>query len=174
MIVNLITFASMLHNRATVRSCHEVLLAEMEKYFTLRFVDYKDMDRLTADDFSLLFIATGGVERLVIQHFDHLPRPAVLLADGMQNSLASALEVSAWLRGRGVKTEILHGELTEIIKRIFVLHSNFTAQRRLWGSRIGVMGTPSSWLIASNVDYLLGKRRWGVGGIHGHPPGAHL
>ena len=28
--------------------------------------------------------------------------------------------------------------------------------------RIGVIGTPSSWLIASNVDYLLAKRRWGV------------
>ena len=162
MIVNLITFASMLHDRTTVRGCHEVLLAELEKYFTVNFIDYKDMNRLTPDDFSLLFIATGGVERLIIQHFDHLPRPTILLADGMQNSLASALEVSAWLRGRGVKTEILHGELTEIIKRIFVMHSNFMAQRRLWGSRIGVMGTPSSWLIASNVDYLLGKQRWGI------------
>ena len=162
MIVNLITFASMLHDRTTVRGCHEVLLAELEKYFTVNFIDYKDMNRLTPDDFSLLFIATGGVERLIIQHFDHLPRPTILLADGMQNSLASALEVSAWLRGRGVKTESLHGELTEIIKRIFVMHSNFMAQRRLWGSRIGVMGTPSSWLIASNVDYLLGKQRWGI------------
>lgn len=162
MIVNLITFASMLHNQATVRSCHEILLAELEKYFTVNFIDYHEMDRLTADDFSLLFIATGGVERLVIQHFDHLPRPAILLADGMQNSLASALEISAWLHGRGIKTEILHGELPEVIKRIFVLHSNFKAQRKLWGSRIGVMGTPSAWLIASDVDYLLSKRRWGI------------
>lgn len=24
------------------------------------------------------------------------------------------------------------------------------------------MGTPSSWLVASNVDYLLAKRRWGI------------
>ena len=36
------------------------------------------------------------------------------------------------------------------------------AQRGLYGMRIGVIGTPSSWLIASNVDYLLAKRRWGV------------
>lgn len=36
------------------------------------------------------------------------------------------------------------------------------AQRSLFGMRIGVIGTPSSWLIASNVDYLLAKRRWGV------------
>lgn len=162
MVINLITFASILHKQASVRSSHEVILTELEKYFTVNFIDYQDINKLTPDDFSLLFIATGGVERLVIQHFESLPRPTILLADGMQNSLASALEISSWLRGRGMKSEILHGELSEIIKRIFVLHSNFKAQRSLVGMRIGVIGTPSSWLVASNVDYLLAKRRWGV------------
>ena len=162
MVINLITFASLLHKQASVRSSHEIILTELEKYFTVNFVDYQDINKLTPNDFSILFIATGGVERLVIQHFESLPRPAIILADGMQNSLAAALEISSWLRGRGMKSEILHGELSEIIKRIFVLHSNFMAQRSLFGMRIGVVGTPSSWLIASNVDYLLAKRRWGV------------
>jgi L-fucose isomerase-like protein len=162
MVINLITFASLLHKQASVRSSHEIILTELEKYFTVNFIDYQDINKLTPDDFSILFIATGGVERLVIQHFEALPHPAIILADGMQNSLAAALEISSWLRGRGMKSEILHGELSEIIKRIFVLHSNFMAQRSLFGMRIGVIGTPSSWLIASNVDYLLAKRRWGV------------
>lgn len=162
MIINLITFASILHKQTSVRHSHEVILTELEKYFTVNIIDYRNINKLTPNDFSILFIATGGVERLVIQHFESLPRPAILLADGMQNSLAAALEISAWLRGRGMKSEILHGELPEIIKRIFVLHSNFKAQRNLFGTRIGVIGTPSSWLIASNVDYLLAKRRWGV------------
>ena len=120
------------------------------------------MNSLTPDDFSILFIATGGVERLVIQHFEQLPRPTILLADGMQNSLAAALEISSWLRTRGMRSEILHGELTEIIKRLLVMYNNFKSQRKLNGSRIGVIGTPSSWLISSNVDYLLAKRRWGI------------
>lgn len=162
MVINLITFASILHKQTTVRSSHEVILTELEKYFTVNFINYQDINKLSPNDFSILFIATGGVERLVIQHFESLPRPAILLADGMQNSLAAALEISSWLRGRGMKSEILHGELSEIIKRIFVLHSNFKAQRNLFGMRIGVIGSPSSWLIASNVDYLLAKRRWGV------------
>lgn len=162
MVINLITFASLLHKQASVRSSHEIILNELEKYFTVNFIDYQDINKLSPDDFSILFIATGGVERLVIQHFESLPRPAILLADGMQNSLAAALEISSWLRGRGMRSEILHGELSEIIKRIFVLYSNFKAQRSLVGMRIGVMGTPSSWLIASNVDYLLAKRRWGI------------
>ena len=99
MVINLITFASILHKQASVRSSHEVILTELEKYFTVNFIDYKDIDKLSPDDFSIIFIATGGVERLVIQHFESLPRPAILLADGMQNSLAAALEISSWLRG---------------------------------------------------------------------------
>lgn len=162
MVINLITFASLLHKQASVRSSHEIVLAELEKYFTVRFVDYQQMNSLTPDDFSILFIATGGVERLVIQHFEQLPRPTILLADGMQNSLAAALEISSWLRTRGMRSEILHGELTEIIKRLLVMYNNFKSQRKLNGSRIGVIGTPSSWLISSNVDYLLAKRRWGI------------
>ena len=162
MVINLITFASILHKQTTIRSSHEIILNELEKYFTLKFIDYTEMDKLTHDDFSLLFIATGGVERLVIQYFEQLPRPTILLADGMQNSLASALEISSWLRNRGMKSEILHGELTEIVKRLFVLYNNFKAQRQISNSRIGVIGTPSNWLVSSNVDYLLAKRRWGV------------
>lgn len=162
MVLNLITFASTLHRQISIRSSHETVLTELEKYFTLNFIDYQDIGKVTSDDFCLLFIATGGVERLVIQHFESLPRPAILLADGMQNSLASALEISSWLRARGMKSEILHGELTEIVKRILVMYNNFKAQRQISGSRIGVIGTPSSWLIASNVDYLLAKRRWDI------------
>ena len=162
MIIHLISFASILHKQTSVRHSHELILTELEKYFTVHFVDYREMGKLTPDDFCILFIATGGVERTVIQHFEQLPRPAILLADGMQNSLAAALEISAWLRARGMKSEILHGELSEMVKRIFVLHRNFKAQRNLFGKKIGVIGTPSNWLIASGVDYLLAKQRWGV------------
>lgn len=111
MTIHLISFASLLHKQVSLRSSHEAILSELEKYYTVKLVDYQDMDKLTSDDFKIIFIATGGVERLVIQHFENLPRPAILLADGMQNSLAAALEISTWLRGRGMKSEILHGEL---------------------------------------------------------------
>ena len=104
MVLNLITFASLLHKQASILGSHELILNELEKYFTVNIVEYQNINKLTKDDFSLLFIATGGVERLVIQHFESLPRPAILLADGMQNSLAAALEISSWLRGRGVKS----------------------------------------------------------------------
>jgi L-fucose isomerase-like protein len=162
MTINLITFASNIHKSTAVHSSHEILLNELEKHYTLNLVDHKDIDKLNPTDFSLVFIATGGVERLVTQCFESLPHPIILLADGMQNSLAAAMEISAWLRARGMKSEILHGEPADITKRIQVLYTNFQAQHQLIGMRVGVLGAPSSWLIASNVDYLLAKRRWGV------------
>lgn len=162
MVVNLITFASPLTKQASILSSHEILLSELEKHFTVHLVDYKDISRLSSKDFSIVFIVSGGVEKLVIQHFEELPRPILLLADGMQNSLASALEISAWIRNRGMKSEILHGELQTIVQRIRLHYENFTAKNKIRGSRLGVIGSPSHWLVSSNADYLLSKRRWGV------------
>ena len=43
MVINLITFASLLHKQASVRSSHEIILTELEKYFTVNFVDYHEI-----------------------------------------------------------------------------------------------------------------------------------
>lgn len=162
MTIHLITFASALLKQQSVLSSHEVVLNELEKYFTVRIVDPDHIRLLMPSDFAIVFIASGGVERTVISRFEQLPRPTVILADGMQNSLAAALEVHSWIRNRGMQSEILHGNLRGIIKRLLVLHQNFKAANALRGTRIGVIGTPSPWLISSGADYLLAKRRWGV------------
>ena len=78
MTIHLISFASILHKQVSLRSSHEAILSEIEKYYTVKFVDHQDMDKLSSDDFKIIFVATGGVERLVIQHFENLPRPAIL------------------------------------------------------------------------------------------------
>ncbi len=162
MTIHLIVFASVISKRASVIQTHEKLLSELEKYFTINLVDYRDLDKLNDEDFKLLFIATGGVEQLVIQRFESLAHPVTLLTDGLANSLAASLEISAWFRSKGMRCEILHGEFFNIAQRIQILHNNFLAKRTLCNQRVGVIGAPSSWLIASSVDYLLAKRRWGI------------
>ncbi len=162
MTLNLITFASYLHDAAVIQSAHAGLLTELEKHFAVNIVDYKNISSLGKNDFKILFIATGGVEQLVVDTFDRLSQPVILLADGLQNSLAASLEISSWLSGQQVQSEILHGEPEAIIARIQTLHSNFKAQHVLAGTRIGVIGTPSSWLIASGVSYSHAQQKWGV------------
>ena len=66
MTIHLISFASILHKQASLRSSHEAILSELEKYYTVKLIDYQDMDKLGSDDFKIIFIATGGVERLVV------------------------------------------------------------------------------------------------------------
>ena len=64
MVLNLITFASLLHKQASILGSHELILNELEKYFTVNIVEYQNINKLTKDDFSLLFIATGGYPTL--------------------------------------------------------------------------------------------------------------
>ncbi|MDR0972582.1 MAG: fucose isomerase [Prevotellaceae bacterium] len=162
MTVNFIFFASSMHDQETVRAAHESLLSQLESEFTIRYVAPQDIGSLSPEDYSVLFIATGGTENIVAQYFEQLPHPPVLVADGLHNSLAAALEISTWIRQQGVNSEILHGKTSYISQRLQLLYRLHQAQQSLSGRRIGVIGAPSSWLIASNVDYLLAKTRWGI------------
>lgn len=162
MDIYLITFSSELNKQDSLYKLHEILLSEIEKYFTLHIINYSELDTIPEDGFKLIFIATGGVERSIINLFEKLPHPALLLTDGLQNSLAAALEISAWIRNKGMKFQIIHGDNQSVIKQLLANYNNHCAQLSICGKRIGVIGTPSSWLVASNVDYLLAKRRWGV------------
>jgi L-fucose isomerase-like protein len=160
--IHLITFSSVLQKQISIYKMHETMLSELEKFFTIEIVDYKELYTLAEDDFKLVFIATGGTEKYFVRNFEFLPQPVILLTNGMQNSLSASLEISYWLQCKGLKSEILHGDIKTIVHRIQIHYNNFEAQKAIRGKRIGVIGTPCSWLIASSVDYLLTKRRWGI------------
>ena len=158
----LITFQSGLNKMESVYDCHKDLFVEIEKYFTLHLIHYKEVETIPEDAYKMAFIASGGVEKTVTQHFDLLPYPITLLTDGLQNSLAASLEIATWMRNKGMKARIIHGSPMHMVKQILSHHQAFAAKREIKGKRIGVIGYPSSWLVASNVDYLLAKRRWGI------------
>lgn len=162
MNIYLISFSSELGKQASILKTHETLLSEIEKYFRLHVVDYREMASIPENEFKLVFIATGGVERLVTQHFEFLPYPLTMLTDGLQNSLAAALEIATWIRYKGMKAPIIHGDMMTIIEQLLINYTNFATSRELRSKRIGVVGPCSPGLIASDVDYLLAKRRWGL------------
>lgn len=158
----LITFQSNLDKVESLYDIHKDLFVEIEKHFTLHLVSYKDAESIPTDEYKMAFISSGGVENLVTQYFDLLPYPIHLLTDGRQNSLAASLEVSAWIRNKGMKVHIIHATTRNMVKQLIDHHRAFAARREIKGKRIGVVGFPSPWLVASNVDYLLAKRRWGI------------
>ena len=109
----------------------------------------------------------------------------LLLTSGLSNSLAAAMEILSFLRMHGACGEILHGRAQDIAARILELSSTGSSDslpagtadeseplspyvqklgdcaKLLEGSRLGVIGRPSDWLISSNVDYALAKEKLG-------------
>ncbi len=162
MELNLITFSSELNKQGEIEKSHITLLSEIEKHFTLHIIPYTELDKTDKNDFNIIFVASGGIEKNFVQYYEQLSQPSILLTDGLQNSLAAALEIAAWIRSRGMKFQIIHGDPQTVLLQLLFCYNRFMALKNLRTKRIGVIGTPSPWLIASNVDYLLAKRRWGV------------
>lgn len=116
-----------------------------------------------------LFILTGGTEAealRIIQEECLYERqlPVVLLAHSSQNSLPAALEILAKVGqdgGQGIivqidpKAERQNDELEDVV-------ASAKAQYALRSSRIGVVGSPSDWLVASRHSASLASRLWGV------------
>lgn len=104
-------------------------------------------------DLKLIFVQTGGSEGLFLENFSKLQPPYYILTNGSNNSLASSLEILTFLNKIGAKGEILHGSAQYIAKRIQELSVINRAKRKINGAKLGVIGKPSNWLIASVPDY---------------------
>ncbi len=99
----------------------------------------------------VLFL-TGGVEHEFTRLLDASRGPYVLIAHPGHNSLPAALEVAAALRERRVRAEVLHLGDREAPGRLEVLLRVSELARGLRGKRVGLIGKPSPWLLASCPD----------------------
>ena len=121
----------------------------------------------TPEEFSegaipLIFIQTGGTEGKFLSQLDKMPQPTILLTHGAMNSLAASLEILSYLRQQGLKGEVIHGEMDYIRRRLTNLQKVRQARRELSKARLGVIGKPSDWLIASQVDPGAAKEKLGL------------
>lgn len=133
-------------------------LAPLRREFTL--LETRPGEEIEAD-LRVVFIASGGTENQFRRLYPRLPRPVIMLTDGKHNSLAAALEISSWVRQQGEPAEIVHGDNSFISARLRRL-TDFQRTRRALAGRIGIIGEPADWLIASEVDRGAVKNRWGT------------
>ena len=110
---------------------------------------------------ALVFVQTGGTETIFRRIYPRLDRPVLLLTHPAENSLPAALEMLAYLRERGGKGILLHGPPADLAREIGRRSAAFSARARIRNARLGVVGAPSPWLIASRVDPSAVKKRWG-------------
>ena len=103
-----------------------------------------------ADEFALLYVASGGSEGYFLEIFDQIrDRHCYILTSGESNSLAASMEILSFLRRHGGSGEILHGDNEQIAARIRSLRRAHRARAALRGRNLGCIGKPSDWLIAS-------------------------
>lgn len=119
----------------------------------------------------VFLVLTGGTEKeihdLYTERKKYFPQePLILAAHPSNNSLPAAVETLARIKLDGGKGKIFYfdgpaGEktFTELRKMLDLC----SVYHKIASSRIGLVGNPSDWLIASSPDPESVKRTWGAG-----------
>ena len=162
MKLNLITFASSLATRESIFTDHHELLDAIKEKYDVQYIFPEELGKPLPEGATMVLVGSGGVEEMVKANINRLPPYVVLIADGLKNSLAASLEILSWMRQNDRHGRVLHGPTGFIMQGIDDYATAHDAISRLKGKRVGVIGKPSGWLIASNVDYAAMRNRWGV------------
>jgi len=153
MKIGLFNLVSEVHNEGYINQTLKGFITEIEEKLGEKFENINLEDFKRKDYFPLLFIKSGGVEGKFKQIFKQVKGPYLLLSSGLHNSFAASLEIASFLKQKGEKVEIIHGDSDYIARRIKGLSKIFEVKSRLTSTKLGVIGKPSDWLIASDVDY---------------------
>lgn len=149
------TITSGLHDEASVSRLSDAFLTSVfpDGNFIFKGADFSDFG---TQELSLIYVRTGGAEGIFKQLLPELLARGIeryfLLTSGKSNSLAASLEILSYLRQQGLKGEVLHGSADYLQHRIGILETVAKARKKLSGMKIGVVGQPSDWLIASHAD----------------------
>lgn len=157
------TLTSELHDENAVRRQTTEFLENLDFGYVLKGSDYSTYGNHTLD---IIYVRTGGTEgifkKLLPQLRSQSEKPFYLLSSGTSNSLAASMEILSFLRQNGIGGEIIHGGKDAIISRVTTLAKTASAKRNMQGCRLGVIGQPSDWLIASHADASIVKQRLGL------------
>lgn len=160
MTLNLITFISSLSTRESLFTDHHELLNRLSQHYDVNYIFPEDLGKEIPSGPCMVLVGSGGVEQSVARAIDRLPSYVTLIADGLKNSLAASLEVLSWMRQEGHPGHVLHGDINYILRGVEQYVTGYEAVKRLNHQRIGVIGKPSGWLIASGVDYTHVRKHW--------------
>ncbi len=155
-MIAIYTLTSSLHDEQSVAKISDAFLSGIfpKGKYSYRGDDYTDFGSTGSLD--VIYVRTGGAEGIFKRLLPEMLAKGVtryyLLTSGKSNSLAASLEILSYLQQQGLKGEVLHGTPEYLKKRLQLLEKLVMARRKLHGTRIGVVGQPSDWLIASHAD----------------------
>jgi L-fucose isomerase-like protein len=158
--------ASSLHDSAVVAELTAPVRSVLES------IGGSQVDSAVTEEFDgvphLFLVATGGTERTVLDAIsrrreDLGDEPVLLVAHRAHNSLPAALETLAAIQQEGGRGRIVFvtGDRSIDEAALDDAVGDVEALLRMRGTRLGIVGGPSSWLVASSPDAEVVRRRWG-------------
>ncbi|RDE13399.1 MAG: fucose isomerase [Candidatus Thorarchaeota archaeon] len=111
-----------------------------------------------------IFIGTGGTENDVVEFLENARSASqiTILSYDERNSLPASMEIRAYLQRRGVEATIVHEPLNGLRELLGRWVKCSQIIEHLKGSRLGLVGQSSSWLIASDVIRRKVAKKWGL------------
>lgn len=159
-----VVVASRLHDAEAVA---ELMAPARSVFDSLGGREASEADR-QADVPLVFLVATGGTERMVLdavarRRVSHGDEPTILVAHRAHNSLPAALETLGAVQQAGGRGRIvcLSGEADVDRRDLDEVIGDIEAIRRFHATRLGIVGGPSTWLVASSPDADVVRRRWG-------------
>jgi len=191
--IDLIIFASPLHDSESVIASRKGLFEGIRRFAELEIIypsmlpggqpeleGYFDGGHTRpcelpqeSDRKTVCFIATGGTEEIFRNYIGVIPRPVLLLSDGLHNSFAASFEIKTFLTRRGIPVALFNAPLSDnpafyesLEQALFggqalsatlapgqeLPRFSKAALKAFEKTRIGLIGGASGWLISSGID----------------------
>ena len=150
MNINLIPIYTLLHKNEKAIKEDLVFIDEINNYLM-------DDDLLICENaknplFDIILIGSGGTESLFLKRLKDLKEPIVILSTSKNNSLPACLEIKTYLENNNKLCFLLSGSEEHIANMLKHIATILNAYHSIIDSKLGIIGGPSSWLIASPVE----------------------
>ena len=151
MNINLIPIYSLLHkNNKEVINDDLLFIDEINNF--LMDDDLVIAEKAKDPIFDIVLIGSGGTEGIFLKQLDKLAEPIAILSTSKNNSLPACLEIKTYLENHNKVCFLLAGDENHIAGMIKHIATIINAYNAVKDNRLGLIGGPSSWLIASPVE----------------------
>lgn len=158
--LNVVLLSSDLNKIQPLSDTSRESLNLLRSLYNVNFIGEQYLDQVAVlNNFTVVFIESGGSEEKFLQIVAKLPKPVVLISDSYHNSLPASIEISSWLHNNNVMFKHLNipaspsnKYLSEISEDLNNLETIQCGLNRISKYNIALIGDESPWLIASKID----------------------
>ncbi|MCD6168572.1 MAG: hypothetical protein J7J33_04630 [Caldisericia bacterium] len=134
-------------------------LKEVRDFVEKKGIEVEEFKEGEDYDFVIFLVVTGGSERKFLKIHKKFSPPYLFITNKFNNSLPAALEINAYLKGKGrIFLWDKRSEKKDFVRALKTLKLT----EEIKGKKMGVIGKPSFWLIASTPDESVVKERFGI------------